>query len=164
LRPSLERCLGCSLMTGTPITTSCSVFPCICSHAHPVAVSCLPPGPSASVGNDVEGVVVVRRDTAERGAQTDTHPHTTMSTQQRAQGAWTHSKSTNLKIHLQEFNSVAGRRHGIRLYRAQQSSARHGILAGPAAAARALRGSARVALDVDTIIIVRSAAVLRRAG
>lgn len=90
--------------------------------------------------------------------------HTTMSTQQRAQGAWTHSKSTNLKIHLQDFNSLAERRHGIRLYRAQQSSAQHGILAGPAAAARALGGSARVALDVDTIIIVRNAAVLRRAG
>jgi len=128
--PSLERCLGCSLMTGTPMTTSCSVFPCICSHAHPVAVSCLPPGPFASVGYGVEGVVVVRRDTAERGTRTDTHPHTTMPTQQRAPYHHVNAATSTGRMDTQQEHKPQDPL--ARLQQLGRKAARHKTLQSPA--------------------------------
>ena len=77
--------------------------------------------------------------------------------------ACTATKSTNLKIKLRVVG-LTRRLHAVKLSTTHHGSARDGILAGTWAAARALGSGARVALDVDTVIIVRGSAVQRRAG
>lgn len=79
--------------------------------------------------------------------------------------ACTATKSTNLKIKLRGVRPGRTRRlHAGKLSTTHHGSTRHGILAGTWAAARALGSGARVALDVDTVIIVCGSAVQRRAG